>query len=286
MESAQSEVESRVEVANTNAQQSELNTPSPEGGNYWPQKFDLLGVGVSFVDYQEAVACIARAAKDLRSGVVGCYSVHALVTASSDGELRRAVNDFEMVTPDGQPVRWGMNLLHKTQMSDRVYGPELTLRVCEAAADAGLPIYLYGGTPETIERLMENLLQEFPNLQIAGFESPPFRQLSEEENDEVCKRINDSGARITLIGLGCPKQDYFAIQNKNRIKSVMMCVGAAFDFHAGAKPMAPEWMQKRGLEWVFRLSCEPHRLWRRYLVTNSIYVGKLGVAAIRSGFSR
>ncbi len=247
----------------------------------WPQKLELLGVRVSCVDYAEAVRCMIEAAKESRSGIVSCHAVHAIVTASGDEDLRQKVNQFSMITPDGQPVRWGLNLLHKAGLSDRVYGPELTLRVCQAAEREGVSIYLYGGTPEILGLLKENLLRQLPKLEIAGSEAPPFRPLSEQENLEACQRINQSGAGITLIGLGCPKQDLFAAENADRIESVQLCVGAAFDFHAGVKPMAPGWMQRSGLEWLFRLVCEPRRLWHRYMVTNSIYLYKLGLSLIR-----
>ncbi len=255
-----------------------------EEQNKWPQKFDLLGVQVSCVDYNEAIRCMIEAAKESRPSVISCHAVHAIVTASCDEKLRQKVNRFSMITPDGQPVRWGLNLLHKTGLADRVYGPELTLRVCHAAAAEGISIYLYGGTPEILDLLKKNLVKQIPDLKIAGSEAPPFRPLSEQENLEACERINQSGAGITMIGLGCPKQDFFAAENSDRIHSVQLCVGAAFDFHAGVKPMAPGWMQRSGLEWLFRLLCEPRRLWHRYMVTNSIYLYRLGIALIRRPF--
>ena len=251
----------------------------------WPDKYDLIGVQVSNVNYDHAIECMIKAAKLSRRGIVACHAVHAIVTASCDDELRSQVNQFSMITPDGQPARWGMNLLHGTAMKDRVYGPELTLRICHAAAAEGIGIYLYGGTPEILSLLQANLLRKIPELQIAGSEAPPFRPLSDEENQQACDRINQSGAGIVMIGLGCPKQDFFAAANRDRINCVQLLVGAAFDFHAGVKPMAPAWMQKSGLEWLFRLICEPRRLWQRYLVTNSIYLYRLGRSLIRKPFA-
>lgn len=245
----------------------------------WPARANVIGVQVSCVDYDTAVACIIQAAQGNQSGVVSCHSVHAVVTASGDPLLREMVNRFDMITPDGQPVRWALNLLHGARLSDRVYGPELTLRVCRAAAKHGIPIYLYGGSPDTLQSLEQRLCGQLPGLRIAGSESPPFRSLSEQENEAACERIRLSGARIVLIGLGCPKQDFFAARNAERIRAVQMCVGAAFDFHAGSKPMAPRWMQRSGLEWVFRLGCEPRRLWKRYLVTNTLYCLKIFASA-------
>ena len=247
----------------------------------WPRKVDLFGVHVSCVDYGQAVSCIMQAASDDRSGIVACYSVHAVVTASDDRELREHVNRFSMVTPDGQPVRWALNYFHNAKLADRVYGPELMVRVCQESAARGVSIYLYGGFPETLEHLTANLQRRWPDLIIAGAESPPYRPLSEDELQDTADRINASGARIVFIGLGCPKQDLFAAHNRESIRGVQICVGAAFDFHAGVKPTAPVWMQRRGLEWLFRLWCEPRRLWRRYVVTNTRFVGKWIAASAR-----
>jgi exopolysaccharide biosynthesis WecB/TagA/CpsF family protein len=248
----------------------------------WPRKVDLFGVGVSVTDYAEATAAVLLAAARGEPAVVTAHAVHAIVTASGDAELRRKVNTFELVTPDGQPVRWAMNLLHRAGLSDRVYGPELMLRLCRGAAEAGISIYLYGGNPAVAEKLRANLQQSCPGLEIAGYEAPPFRPLTPEEDEAVVERINAGGAGLVFIGLGCPKQDLFAYDHRDSIRAVQVCVGAAFDFHAGVKPMAPAWMQKRGLEWLYRLIQEPGRLWRRYLVTNSIFLAKLAMAYVRS----
>lgn len=243
--------------------------------DHWPEKVDVIGVEVSKVNYDEAVKAIISAANDCDFGVVSCHAVHAIVTMSCDEQLRKMANSFLMITPDGQPVRWAMNILHRTGLSQRVYGPQLTLLLCEAAAREGMPIYLYGGNEQVSEDLCANLKSKFPDLVIAGAEAPPFRPLTEEEDAEVVKRINDSGAKLVFIGLGCPKQDIFAHEHADRINAIQICVGAAFDFHAGNKPMAPQWMQKYGLEWVYRLCKEPGRLWKRYLITNSLFVWKV-----------
>ncbi len=247
----------------------------------WPRKVDLFGIGMTPTTYDQATAVILAAASRRASAVVACQAVHAVMTACGDAELKRRVNEFQMLTPDGQPVRWAMNLLHRTGLRERVYGPELTLRLCRAAAEQGVAIYLYGGSPEVLEKLQQNLLRDCPGLRFAGAESPPFRPLSPDEDRAVIERINASGAGLVFIGLGCPKQDHFAYEHRHTIHAVQLCVGAAFDFHAGAKPMAPEWMQRRGLEWLFRLYQEPRRLWRRYLTTNSLFVAKLAGAWFR-----
>jgi len=240
----------------------------------WPAKFDLFGVSVTACDYEEIVDVVSRSAKERLAAVVSLHAVHAIVESIRDPELLANVNDFDAVLPDGQPVRWALNHLYGAGLRERVYGPELMLRLCARAADDAIPIYLYGSVPDVIELLRQKLQARFPSLQIVGAESPPFRALTPEEDEGVVRRINESGAGILFIGLGCPKQDHFAADHVGRIHAVQVCVGAAFDFHAGTKPMAPAWMQRRGLEWLYRLSREPGRLWRRYLQTNSIFLAK------------
>src|SRR3954468_9415425 len=237
-----------------------------------PRRHDLFGVRVSATNYDQTVAwCIDRA-KQSQPGLVDLMAVHSLVTATQNPDYLAKINCFDIVAPDGQPVRWALNKFHNAKLSDRVYGPEFTIRLCAAAADAGVPIYLYGSSPEVIELLAKNLVAKYPKLIIAGKESPPFRPLTLEEDAAVIKRINDSGAKLVFLGTGCPKQELFAYDHRDSIQAVQLCVGAAFDFHAGKKKIAPAWMQKRGLEWVYRLCSEPQRLWKRYLVTNSVFV--------------
>jgi exopolysaccharide biosynthesis WecB/TagA/CpsF family protein len=242
----------------------------------WPRKVDVFGVNISVTHYDEAVAIILRAAAQGQRGIVSAYAVHGLVTASRDPALRAKMNTFDLVTPDGQPVRWAVNLLHGAGLPDRVYGPELMLRLCRAAGLAGVPIYLYGSTPSVVESLQANLGRQFPALTIAGWEPNPHRPLSAAEDRALVARINRSGARLVFIGLGCPRQELFAHEHRDVIEAVQICVGAAFDFHAGIKKMAPPWMQRHGLEWFYRLTQEPGRLWQRYLVTNSLFLYQLG----------
>jgi N-acetylglucosaminyldiphosphoundecaprenol N-acetyl-beta-D-mannosaminyltransferase len=241
----------------------------------WPPKFDVLGVRVSATNYSQALDAVMAAARRRQSAVVSHFAVHAVVSAAEDRDLCEDVNSFEIVAPDGQPVRWALKWLYKIRLTDRCYGPEMMDRVCRRAATEGVGIYLYGSTGEVLTKLCENLSARYPGLEIAGSESPPFRVLTPVEEDAMVTRINGSGAGIVFIGLGCPKQDRFAARFRNRLQAVQICVGAAFDFHAGTKKSAPSWMQRRGLEWLFRLGQEPGRLWKRYLTTNSIFVGKL-----------
>jgi N-acetylglucosaminyldiphosphoundecaprenol N-acetyl-beta-D-mannosaminyltransferase len=247
----------------------------------WPKKFDVLGVEVSATSYEELVRLIIGAARRGDAATATFLPVHGIVTGALDAAYRYRVNAFDVAAPDGQPVRWALNKLHRTGLMDRVYGPVLMLKVCAAAADEGLPVYLYGSTPSVLAALQAKLRSEFPRLQIAGVESPPFRMLTQEENQAAVDRINASGAKIVFIGLGLPRQDVFAHENRNAIKAVQLCVGAAFDFHAGNKKMAPPWMQQRGLEWLFRLTQEPGRLWKRYLVTNTAFVVLMGRRLLR-----
>ncbi|HET6878915.1 MAG TPA: WecB/TagA/CpsF family glycosyltransferase [Pirellulales bacterium] len=241
----------------------------------WPKKLDLFGVGISPTTYAEAVELILSAAEERLAAVVACQAVHAVVTAGADHVLRERVASFELVTPDGQPVRWALNWLYGAELKDRVYGPELMIRLCREAARRGVSIYLYGGTPDVLALLERRLTEACPGLTVAGSRAPPFRPLTADEDATVVKDIEASGAGIVFIGLGCPKQDHFAYEHRERLHAVQVCLGAAFDFHAGVKPMAPAWMQRRGLEWLFRLWCEPRRLARRYLTTNSVFVCKL-----------
>ncbi len=145
-------------------------------------------------------------------------------------------------------------------------------RVLKACEEKDLSVYLYGGSESTLQKLESQIRNSFPHLEIAGAQSPPYRELKDEEMKAVGNEINGSGADIVFIGLGCPKQDKFAASQARLIKGVQICVGAAFDFHARSKPMAPAWMQRSGLEWLFRLACEPRRLFTRYLTTNTVFI--------------
>jgi len=241
----------------------------------WPEKRDLFGVSVSVCELEEATRAVMTAARARRPSIVSCFSVHALVTASDDPALNAKANSFDMITADGQPVRWALNLLQKSGLQKRVCGRDLVDSVCTAAAEEGISVYLYGGRPDVVSRLESALSQSFPGLTIAGAESPPFRELTADEDRAVIERINASGAGIVLIGLGCPKQDHFAYAHRPQIHAVQICVGAVFDFFAGSQPIAPQWMQDAGLEWLFRLGSEPRRLFARYAVTNTAYLLKL-----------
>ena len=235
-------------------------------------KKNLLGILIDAVDYEGALERIITAAGECRPYTVSALAVHGVMSGYTEEDHRARLNRFDLIVPDGQPVRWALNLLYRTKLLDRVYGPTLTLRTCERAEREGLGIYLYGSTAAVLERLQHSLHKQFPRLTICGAEPSKFRRLSANEKDELVARIRDSGARITFVGLGCPRQEVWAYEYREALSMPILAVGAAFDFHAGTVSQAPSWMQDRGLEWLYRLKTEPRRLWRRYLLLNPWYV--------------
>jgi len=196
-------------------------------------------VEISATSYDELCDLFISAAKRGESALATFMAVHAVVTAATDPGYRYRINAFDVVGPDGQPVRWSLRKLHKINLADRVYGPEMMNRLCGRAAKEGVGIYLYGSTPPVLASLKAKMIERYPTIKIVGAESPPFRQLTPQENDAAVARINSTGAGLVFIGLGCPRQDVFAHENRHKIKAVQLCVGAAFDFHAGSQKMAP-----------------------------------------------
>lgn len=243
-------------------------------------KRTLLGVNVSVCDYEGTTARIIEEAREGRAFSVSCAATHGIVLGAIDPVHRHRLNHFDMVTPDGQPVRWGLDLLHRTHLKDRVYGPPLSLHLAEAAAAADLPIYLYGSEPMVVETLAEQLGKRFPGLQIAGWEPSRFAKAGPEEWDAIAERIRDSGAKICLVGLGCPRQELWVWALSERLAMPTVCVGATFDYHAGLKQDAPMWMQRIGVHWVWRLAHEPRRLWKRYLFLNPTYLALLAAQGL------
>lgn len=238
-------------------------------------KFNTLGVLVDAVDYEAATERIVAAGRQRQPLAASALAVHGVMTGVRDREHARRLNSFDLVTPDGQPVRWALNLLHKTGLKDRVYGPTLMMRVLERYAEEGLPVYLYGSTEETLGRLVASLTSTLPALKVAGTEPSKFRAANPGEDVEIARRIRDSGARLVLVGLGCPRQEVFAFAMRPLLDIPLLAVGAAFDYHAGLLPKPPAWMQRYALEWVWRLALEPRRLWRRYLLLNPEFLVRL-----------
>ncbi|RMH09324.1 MAG: glycosyltransferase [Nitrospirae bacterium] len=239
--------------------------------NAMPSHRYILGMRVDATSYEDATRQILSWAKGRESRYVCAANVHMTMESFDSAEFRRVVNGADLVTPDGVPLVWTLRLLG-VQGQTRVYGPDLTVHVVQAAANAGVPVGFFGGTPEALRGIVQNLETRFPAMQVAYAFSPPFRPLTPEEDDEIVAQINTSGARILFVGLGCPKQERWMAEHLGRIQAVMLGVGAAFDFHAGTIRQAPSWMQRSGLEWLFRLIVEPKRLWRRYLVNNPRFV--------------
>jgi exopolysaccharide biosynthesis WecB/TagA/CpsF family protein len=245
------------------------------------RKRSVLGVLVDVTDYDEATARIIGAAEQGRPFAVTALAVHGVMESVHDSQLGARLNSFDLVTPDGQPVRWALNLLHGAGLRDRVYGPTLTLMVLERAAALGLPVYLYGSTQPTLDRLAASLHQRFPDLKLAGVEASKFRSVEPGEAEQIAGRITASGARIVLVGLGCPRQEIFTHALRPHLSMPLLAVGAAFDYHAGGLRKPPPWMQRYGLEWLWRLGLEPKRLWRRYLLLNPEYLGRLAAQKTR-----
>jgi N-acetylglucosaminyldiphosphoundecaprenol N-acetyl-beta-D-mannosaminyltransferase len=235
-------------------------------------KRDILGVMVDVVDYESAVDQILRAAKERRGFAATALAVHGVMTGALDPEQRFRLNELDLVVPDGQPVRWALNLLHSAQLTDRVYGPTLMLALCERCASDGIPIYLYGSNEAVLARLRERLQQRFPNLKIAGSQPSRFRRITPDEKSEIVRDIRRSGAQVVFAGLGCPRQEVWAYEFRDALSMPVVAVGAAFDFHAGTVPQAPKGLQNAGLEWAYRLMQEPKRLWRRYAFLNPLYM--------------
>lgn len=244
-------------------------------------KQNLLGILINAIDYEATVEKIVSAAHQRRNLTVSALAVHGVMTGVLDAIHRYRLNHLDLVVPDGQPVRWALNGLHDCQLVDRVYGPTLMLKVCDRAARESLPIYLYGSKPEVLDALARNLQAKFPQLVVAGMQPSRFRQVSTSEKEEIAQQIRDSGAAIVFVGLGCPRQEVWVYEYRDFLPLPSIAVGAAFDFHAGLLSQAPSWMQRRGLEWLYRLSQEPGRLWKRYVYFNSLYLFLLGLQALR-----
>jgi N-acetylglucosaminyldiphosphoundecaprenol N-acetyl-beta-D-mannosaminyltransferase len=231
----------------------------------------ILGTRVDSVDYDSAVQMIGQWAQEHERRYICVAAVQTIMETHDSLEYQKMVNAAALVTPDGMPLVWTLRRNGFPQQT-RVYGPELTLRLLESAAENGIPVGFLGSTPETLELLVKNARRRFPTMRIDYVFSPPFRPVSKDEDELIVKEINDSGVGILLVGLGCPKQEKWMAAHAGKVNAVMVGVGAAFDFIAGTKRQSPKWMQSLGLEWLFRLSQEPARLWWRYLYHNPRFV--------------
>jgi len=220
----------------------------------------------------QAASTIVDIAGSHTSFGVTALAVHGLIESIQDPNLGGKINQIAMIVPDGQPVVWALNALHQLRIPCKVPGPDLTLAVLEKANQQGLKIFLFGSTADTLQRFCAAIGDQFPGIEICGVHEDRFREATAEEDALDVERINHSGAHIVLVGRGCPRQEHWVADHVGGVNAVMMAVGAAFDYHAGKLTRAPMWIQRAGLEWLYRLVQEPRRLWRRYLVTNSWFI--------------
>jgi N-acetylglucosaminyldiphosphoundecaprenol N-acetyl-beta-D-mannosaminyltransferase len=241
----------------------------------------ILGARVDGTSYADATRQILAWAARGESRSVYAANVHTVMEAYDHPSFRAMVNECDLVTPDGMPLVWSLRW-QGIRNASRVYGPDLTPYVLKAAEEQGVPVGFFGGSREVLTLLLKRVTADFPLLRIVYRESPPFRTLTKEEDEQVVQSIQESGARILFVGLGCPKQERWIAEHRKRVPAVMLGVGAAFDFLAGCKPQAPHWMQSAGLEWVFRFVTEPRRLWKRYTKHNPRFVWLMAGQMLRA----
>jgi N-acetylglucosaminyldiphosphoundecaprenol N-acetyl-beta-D-mannosaminyltransferase len=235
---------------------------------------NILGVGITPVNLDQAVETLEKWRQEGRREYVCCTSVHGLVEAQRDPEVRCALNRAGLATEDGMPLVWWCR---RSGFADagRVAGSDLLMAMCEIGARRGHRHYFYGGSARVCEKLVSRLTQRFPGFVVAGFRSPPFRPLTEVEDADDIAAINGTRPDFVWVGLGMPKQEKWMAQHVGKVNAAaLLGVGAAFDFLSGEKPRAPVWMQRSGVEWLFRLVTEPRRLAHRYLVDNSIFMAR------------
>jgi N-acetylglucosaminyldiphosphoundecaprenol N-acetyl-beta-D-mannosaminyltransferase len=241
------------------------------------EKVNVLGVGISVLNQDRAREFLFKAVRQGRRGYVTITNVHSVSEAQNDPELKRILNEALLSTPDGMPMVW-MGRLQGHQSIRRVYGPDLLLNLCQHSQDGRFRHFLYGGNPGVADDLERELQFKFPGVNIVGKYSPPFRPLNDVELRELQEQVRASRPDFFWVGLGMPKQERFMAEYMSILPEarIFIGVGAAFDFFTGRVRQAPGWMQRAGLEWLFRLSQEPRRLWKRYLINNPIFVVRAG----------
>jgi N-acetylglucosaminyldiphosphoundecaprenol N-acetyl-beta-D-mannosaminyltransferase len=246
-------------------------------------KAPVVGIPISLTSYDGVIESLSKRPSD-RATVVAVCNVHSVMSARRNPALREAITAAEIATPDGVPIVWGLRATARKEQA-RVYGPDLMRKAF--VDDVGWKHYLYGSTPETLAELRAKLNEVAPAAEIVGAFSPPFRELTADETDAAMADIRDSGADVVWVGLGMPKQELWMHRIRPELPGVaLLGVGAAFDFLAGTKKQAPPWMQRAGLEWLFRLVQEPRRLWRRYLWNNPAYAVLLTLQVLRYKLKR
>ena len=232
---------------------------------------DVLGTPIDLIDWDTAINKVSGWAERRESRYVCICNVHSVVTAERDLKFKQVLAESDLNTPDGAPIAWYLRKLgHYSQK--RINGPDFMEYYMHHAAKTGEKVYFYGSTQETLNKLIKRMKIAVPNLSVSGCYSPPFRSLSQDEDEAIIHAINTSGATTVWVSLGCPKQERWMAEHRGRVKAVMLGVGAAFDYHAGSLPRAPKWMRDRGLEWFYRLTQEPRRLVVRYSTTNSAFI--------------
>ena len=245
-----------------------------------PPRYNVLGIGVSALRFAQACDLVIGARGNVRTGYICLGTAHGLTEAQHDAELRRIYNEAWLTTPDGMPLVW-----LGPKGVERVYGPDLMLAVCDAGRAVGLRHYLFGGVEGVAEELRARLAARFPGVEIVGTFTPPFRDLTPDEFATLQSEIARTRPDVIWVGLGTPKQEKFMARYWRELDaSVLIGVGAAFDFHSGRVRQAPRWMQRSGLEWLFRLATEPRRLGARYLKTNPLFA--LRVLAQKTGLRK
>jgi N-acetylglucosaminyldiphosphoundecaprenol N-acetyl-beta-D-mannosaminyltransferase len=246
-------------------------TVAPSDDPAGRQRLPVLGVPIDVLPAAAAVDRLLQWAARRESRMVCLCNVHAVIMAGRDAGMHEALANADLALPDGAPVAFMLRRLG-AKGQRRIAGPDLMDATLARAAASGMPVFLYGGTPATLERLQQVLRRRWPALKLAGALSPPFRAPTAAEIAADVDAINRSGAGLVWVGLGCPKQERWMADRRGQVRAVMVGVGAAFDFIAGTVPRAPSWMRSLGLEWLHRLAVEPRRLARRYLVTNTLFV--------------
>jgi len=226
---------------------------------------------ISTGGYQRFIDQIFHLAEHKRSSYVCFANVHMLIEAYKDPDFNRIVNQADIATPDGAPLSIGLRLLYGKKQ-DRVAGMDVFPHLLKESAARNKSVYLYGSTPEVLEAIVAKAHKQIPGIKVAGYMSPPFRKLSEAEEEDIIREINESQADLVFVALGCPKQEKWASTHRGSVEACMLAVGGAFNVYAGIQDRAPRWMQRLSLEWLYRLIQEPGRLWKRYLVTNSMFL--------------
>lgn len=238
-----------------------------------PEPTELFGIRVDVGDMNDAVRQICDHAERRQGGLVCVANVDMLTRAKRTPRLATLMQGAVAVVTDGMPLVWALRRLRHLTRASRVYGPGLVLAVCDAAAQRGQSVFLYGGTQQELALMQAGLLQRVPTLKIAGAVAPPMLPAEPGFDAAIVEQINASGASVVFVGLGCPKQEFWMDTHQQRLHAVSIGVGLAFALIAGTKSQAPRWMREHGLEWLYRLCQEPGRLWKRYLVGNTLFVG-------------